>query len=420
MLALSELAVSERCAIYNDLSHMNPRYLTPQRYDALFHEEEILYHKRNLILLSLYFDKIIICTDNLLAFTKYLTKDVVSSVVMSPWFMELVDQKIIVLAGWGSSLSADLMKNQSDYSALYRPELKEARYTEHLSKLSQRAAWVVREEGAGEREHINYLLPHVRRLEGIFESRDVGFLVDLIEETNATCGYVGTMEIFPFIDELYGENSERSDAFFHSYYKSWHEYCAAHYAPCVPIHTRRIPLPHATIALAPNESALAALYSPDIFQRYLTHRFDHQLVARLLAVEISQLMAIRNGDWARFKNKFHEHLHAASKICWIAYHPEAHRLLADDAVVDELIADVLRAGSKDSDLSALGNAIDLVLGLAFGATGMAPALTLFRKQLHKRFGGLVGRVMRPDLEPYLRKLNRVLQNEPEFALTLSA
>lgn len=414
MLALSELAVSERCAIYNDLSHMNPRYLTPQRYDALFHEEEILYHKRNLILLSLYFDKIIICTDNLLAFTKYLTKDVVSSVVMSSWFMELVDQRIIVLAGWGSSISSDLLKNQVDYSALYRPELKEAPYTDHLTQLAEKATWVVREEGSGEREHINYLLPHVRRLEGILENRDVGILVDLIETTNQTCGYVGTMEIFPFIDELYRESAERSDAFYQSYYKSWHEYCAVHYAPSIPIHTRRIPLPHAKITLTPEVSALATLYSPDIFQRYLTHRFDRQMVARLLAVEIDQLMAIRNGDWARFKNKYHGYLHAASKICWIAYHPEAHRLLADDAVVDELIADVLRAGSRDSDLSALGNAFDLVLGLAFGATGMAPALSLFKKQVHKRLGGLLGRMLWPDLEPYLRKLSKVLETEPAF------
>lgn len=412
MLALSELAASERCAIYNDLSHMNPRYLTPQRYDALFHEEEILYHKRNLILLSLYFDRIIVCTDNLLAFTKYLTKDVVSTVVMSPWFMQLVDQGIIVLAGWGSSISADLLKNQEDYSALYRPELKEARYTDHLSNLSQRATWVVREEGSGEREHVKYLLPHVRRLEGVLENRDVGFLIELIEATNEACGYVGTMEIFPYIDELYRESGERSDAFYHSYYKSWHEYCATHYAPCVPIHTRRIPLPHTRISLTEDASALAMLYSPDIFQRYLTHRFDRQMVARLLAVEINELMSIRNGDWMRFKNKYHDHLQAASKICWIAYHPEAHWLLSDDATVDELIADVLRAGSRDADLSALGNAVDLVLGLAFGATGMAPALTLFRKQLHRRFGGLLGRMLWPDLEPYLRKLNRVLQAEP--------
>lgn len=416
---LGQLASEARCAIYNDLSHMNPMYLTPQRYAQTFHEEELLYHKRNLILLSLYFDKIVICVDNLLAFTKFLSKDVVSSVVTSPWFTDLVEQKVIVLAGWGTSISLDFMKNQQDYSSLYRPDLKEARYTDFLNELSDRASWVVREESAGEKEHINYLRPHLKRLEGTFETKDVQFLVDLAEQTNDSVGYIGTMEIFPFIDELYGSDAERSDAFYRSYYISWHEYCAAHYAPAIPIHTRRIALPRTTIALAPGASALGSLYSPDVFEKYLVKRFGTHLVSRLLEVSIAELMAIRNGDWARFRGRYHDCLQAASRICWIAYHPQAHAMLSRDEIIDELLAEIFRATARDPDLSALGNAIDLVMGLALGATGAASIFALFKKQIDKRLGRLTRGGLRSDLEPYLRKLQKVLEGRPGLVLTPS-
>lgn len=238
-MSLDELATSQTCAIYNDLSHINPRYLTPQKYEPTFHDEEVLYHKKNLLLLSLYFDKIIICTDNILAFTRFLSKDIVSSVVMSRWFAELVEQGVIVLAGWGSSISSNMMKNQVEYSGLYRPELKEKRYIECLFELSDIATWVVREPGPGEREHINYLRPLVQSSEGPFDLGDIRFLSDLIEETNHTTGYVGTMEMFPFVDELYSAYAEKLNSFYNSYYTSWHAYCAAHYAPAIPIHTSK-------------------------------------------------------------------------------------------------------------------------------------------------------------------------------------
>jgi len=409
-ISLDELAASETCAIYNDLSHINPRYLTPQKYEPAFHDEEVLYHKKNLLLLSLYFDRIIICTDNILAFTRYLSKDVVSSVVMSSWFVDLVQHGIIVLAGWGSAISSNLMSNQVEYSALYRPELKDKRYIEFLTGLSATATWVVREPGPGEREHINYLRPLVQRSEGPFDSNDISFLSDLINQTNEAAGYVGTMEMFPFVDELFGAYAEKSDSFYNSYYASWHAYCAVHYSPAIPIPTSRIRLPRASVFLRKeNTTVLAALYSPDIFQRYLIQRFGPKLFSKILAVDVEQLVAIRNGDWARFKIRYHEYLVAASSVCWIAFHPRAHELLADDLVMDELIAEIFRAAHKDLDLSALGSVIDVVLRLVVGVAGVAPLFQLFKKQIDRRMGWIGNFVIQHELEPYLWKLHRVLE-----------
>lgn len=129
---------------------------------------------------------------------------------------------------------------------------------------------------------------------------------------------------------------------------------------------------------------LATLYSPDIFQRYLIQRFGPKLSSKILAVDVKQLVAIRNGDWARFKTRYHDYLIAASTVCWVAFHPRAHELLADDAIMDQLVAEIFRAAPKDADLSALGSAIDAVLRIAVGVAGIAPVFQLFRTQINRR------------------------------------
>ena len=68
MKTLSELTARKRCAMYNELSHMTPYYLTPDLRRPLDLEGEILFHKRNVYLLALTFDHILICTDNIAGF----------------------------------------------------------------------------------------------------------------------------------------------------------------------------------------------------------------------------------------------------------------------------------------------------------------------------------------------------------------
>jgi len=76
------------------------------------------------------------------------------------------------------------------------------------------------------------------------------------------------------------------------------------------------------------------------FQQYLIERFGHRLYNALLAVDVKQLAAIRNGDWAKFKRRYHDYLIAASAVCWIAFHPHAHDLLMDEQIVDQLLQEI--------------------------------------------------------------------------------
>lgn len=77
--------------------------------------------------------------------------------------------------------------------------------------------------------------------------------------------------------------------------------------------------------------------------------------------------------------------------------------------MDDLIAEIFKAGPKDADLSALGGAIDAVLSIVAGVTGVGPVFQMFKTQINRRMGRVMESVAQRELEPYLKKLRRVLE-----------
>lgn len=188
---LSQIANQKRCVIYNELSHITPYYLTPDQARPLDLETEIRFHKRNFYFLALTFDHILICTDNLGAFTRFASADVVWRVICTDWFRRLLESEIIILCGWGSDYGTNLMENQIDYSMRYRPELKPPRLLNSLHEIGANGRMVVREPTYGEKDHITFLRDKLNYLEGRYTFDEISFVNDIIEQTQADYGFIG-------------------------------------------------------------------------------------------------------------------------------------------------------------------------------------------------------------------------------------
>lgn len=149
---LSEVTSRKRAVLYDELSHMNPRYASPLLQEHINIEQEVVYHERNLILLSLYFDYIVVLTGNILNFTNFLTQEVVSRVSQTDTFTKLVRSNIIVFSGWGARLTKDAISNQADYAKIFKPDLKSAEHISHIQSLAASTDLFFRESGVGEED----------------------------------------------------------------------------------------------------------------------------------------------------------------------------------------------------------------------------------------------------------------------------
>lgn len=391
---------------------MTPYYLTPDLNCPPEMENELLFHKRNIYLLALTFDHILICTDNIAAFTRFTTQDIVYRVIRSEWFRKFLEAGIIVLCGWGSDYGSDLMENQIDYSLRYRPELKPPALLAQLRGLAHNGEIVLRESAYGERDHITFLRDKVRHMEGPLTLDEVSSLMELIEETQIKHGYVGTMEIFPVIDRGLLVDPTKANAFYRSYYQSWQEYSTGYYAPAITVDSSRIRLPDRQTTLkhfaSRDAQVLSSLYSPDFFHKFLSSKLGAKTVVNLLDARPERVIAIRNGDWKVFLNRYHDCLESASELGWIIAEARRMNLLSDDKRVGELVDHIFDVLDPNTDFASVANLLDAVLKVTVGVAFFGVVFSLLKKRITKRILALANRGKYGEFEPFLQKLERLL------------
>lgn len=410
MKTIGELSERKSCAIYNELGHMTPYYLTVDFDQQVDEESELLFHKRNIYLLALTFHHVLICTDNLSAFTSYIPAAIVSKVIVSDWFRKLLDAGVIVLCGWGSNYGPDLMENQIEYSMGYRPNLKKPSFVAQLRDIAHRSEIVLREPGYGELDHVLFLRDKIGYLEGQFTRDEVSFLSDLVEDTQERHGYVGTIEMFPVIEQKFPDLN-KANAFYRAYFRSWQEYCTAYYTPAITVDSSRIRLPGRKTTLkrfAGDVEILSSLFSPDFFSAFLGSQFGPKAVTELLNAHPERLIAIRNGDWKIFLDRYHDCLESASKMAWIMAAAHDTGLLSDEKRLANIVDDLFKVLDPNTDFLAIVSLLEVILKTVPWTSFVGPTLRAFKVQINRRLLAMVNRAAYSEFQPFLKKLNASL------------
>jgi hypothetical protein len=376
---------------------------------------------RNIYLLSLTFDHVLICTDNIAAFTRFASADIVTKVITSDWFRKLAEAGIIVLCGWGSNYGSDLMENQIAYSLRYRPELKPTHMLSVLRSMGKNANIVVREPSYGEKDHVLFLRDRIRYLEGQFTLDEVLLITELVEETQDQFGFVGTMEIFPTIDDVFLADPRKADSFYRAYYQSWQEYCTRYYTPAITVDSYRMQLPGRRTCLhrliSRDVEVISSLYAPEFFSAFLNSQIGGRVAVRLLDTRPERLIAVRNGDWKVFVERYHDCLESASQLAWIIAEANKLNLLADEKSLAEIVDSIFTLLDPNTDFASLGSLLDAILRTVLGTTFVGPLFSIFRSRINQKFLSLAKSVGHREFTPFLRKLTTLLlQRAPKVQL----
>ena len=88
-LSLEEIARQKRCVVYDELSVGNPRYNFPNRDDAASIQNEVRYHVKNLRLLLLYFDIVLLHPGSLANAIRPYSMSVIEETLNAPEVIEM-------------------------------------------------------------------------------------------------------------------------------------------------------------------------------------------------------------------------------------------------------------------------------------------------------------------------------------------
>ena len=294
---------------------------------------------------------------------------------------------MIVLCGWGANRNIDMIQNQIEYSQHYKPALKAKSYIELVKNIASGSRILVREYADGEKDHIQYLLPRIEPLSDLYSSRDFGSILEKILITQQRVGYVGTMEIFPEIDQRLAGKSAADHAFYRAYFHSWQEYSSAQYYPITTVDTARSGLPGRALEFRENErqvKLLSALYSPDFFLKYLEARFGASLTHKIFGLRAEVLIRVRNGDWKVFLEEYHKCILAASEMAWIYETSMSSEFLSDEnsinAIIDSVLGSLLQ---KEVDVESFAAVVGGVIAFVTSAGPLVPLVKLLKKRIDR-------------------------------------
>jgi transcriptional regulator of met regulon len=402
---LSELVKKKRCAFYNDLSHMNPMYAVAASGCTINAAQEVLRHKRNIYLLAIQFDHIIIGIDNITGFTKYTQVEIIGRVVTSEWFGKLVDAGIIILSGWGARRNPDMVNNQIEYASKYKSELKSRDYLRHIQLISASAEMVVRDPEDGEPDHIKYLLRRIRSTCDMFSICELHTIVDFIISTNERVGHVGTMDIFPIADKILLGKPDKEKAFYTAYYASWQDYSYDFYGPAITIDTAKI----STIAdgIQNKSGPPNTLYSPEFFFHFLNARLGDVCVYKILSMPPELLIRIRNGDWMVFVSEYHKYLESAEEVMWVCESVQSPDFLTDKKLMEIVTNEILsKMIISTVDAETWAAVVNSAINMAWMGTPIAPLARLLKDRINKivHVGRQIGREHGWATECFFRKL----------------
>jgi hypothetical protein len=418
---LSELLATNLCVIYNELSPFTPYYMIPPMNHIYNIDQELMFHKKNIILLSLTFQKIIVNIDNLLAFSNYYSKEVVTRVVTSDWFERFVQAKIIVLAGWGTNINDDMLANQVDYSSRYKKHLKEKKYIDYLRGITSSSEFVVREVSMGEKDQINYFKPKLDLADSIYLKKELEQLTDTVLYNQDRYGFIGSMELYPYFEDKFRHDKQKLGYLYTAFYQSVQEYSNDYYQPAITVDTDRTLFPPMLIKRSKAENGrvlLNTIYQPEFFYRFLCNNFDSKRLDALFFVSPEKILAIRNGDWKVFLLKYHNCLSKASSLPWVIKTLRLSDTVTDKEIVDEILREVFDYLNKSEDLLSAVEIFDQFVGLVLGINVLKPITKIFLRKIKRLFGNVKPRKSLKEFDPFFIKLRNLLEGNATVQLAL--
>ena len=383
MRSVTDLATQKQIVFYDELSNFNPLYAYPEQESLLSLELEVRYHIRNLRLLSIYFDHIIIMMGNILNFTNHTTKTIVVGVMEDHFFRSLADEGIIVFGGWGETSSNSMIDNQVAYALSFEPGLKDKETLDLFNSIMSSGSIVIRDSRVGEFDFTAPFLCRLRlqaeRLKHLNWERAEVAVEECLEET----GYIGTLELFPKLQTLYPELIKAVN---NVYFDVWLDYAAKTYAPAYTYENSRTGN-NAFRKIRASGSQIetdiaSALLSPPFLERFLRKFFSDKEYRILMDSSAINLSSLRTSEWKQFQRSYMRVVVACSKVYWMMMqaNPEDAASASEDLMFKAL-DEIIRNGNESVDI---GLVLDFLVAAAkewSGIPGLGALIGWVKKAL---------------------------------------
>lgn len=385
MALTSEAFGKKKAVLYSELNNGLIYYHSQdQKYGYRGFEAEVRYHERNFLLLSLYFDHILINTGDFANLTNQLMVQIVRKVSAGVIFQELQRHGIIQFVGWGATSKKEMIRNAIEYADPVLGRQKERTYANFLEDLWEGTEFVSRSSTMPHEGFLDKIRSHYQtNLGGILEE-DKSFFGLCVES------YVdlGSLSIVNFSDKLsrLGLQGESARRFFDAYSiadaKEFNgENTGIYQFPNIRIRDDI----YRKITMEGRGAFYSAAYHPSIFYSFMCNLLGQKRTVQLLAQGVHCIVRTRGFGWSAFKSAYHQQIEQLSEVFDKVINPITYQQTVEEQVFwDAVVQEFLEYRKSDFVFEVLFSGFLGIASLS-GQTWLHESKTL--KRNFRRFVG---------------------------------
>lgn len=372
-----------RNVLYEELAEYYYCSVCPERLNTSNVKQEIQYHLKNITLLSLYFDSVLLTSATLFNVRNCFVDQIIKGFMDTQYVREMLRLGALKIVGWGGDDGRTMFEAADNYA---QETLKVVRDKKTLTQLRS----IFDSDGAMSRAKempdANLTQKYIERLTGsplANDQQQLALVANEVRRQHERTNSLIAIEILPSLDTIVVSKSNAASAKLDLFGVS-----IQHMRDEIPGLWVYSPFWAPSLALQANStsgSPSAFLLSPMIFGSFLGQYIDPKTFTRIMSEPYAKLHLLKNGDWVRFSDSYHAAVADVSEAMMLEMH------LAKDSVIGSAsdrwasrISERLDKDGGEFDVAAFVESLASLGSVLLVIPVLRPAAKLFIAVLGKR------------------------------------
>lgn len=395
--------------LYEEIAEYYYLFARAEKLEGRNVKAEVDYHIGNIVLLSLYFDTVLVQTAAIFNSTDPFVRKVAEGVVNHRTFRQMIDCNVVKVVGWGGNTPQEMFQAAKGFSIASNPAANDAEYLSVIASLFDPESTVSRSERRPDDEIATLFRKRLEQTTIIRREDDYANVEVALQKSLEKTGQLVAISFSPELGKLQLAPAS-SKAVGTSFIQSWYDHLEEE-LPGVSVYA---PLTNPIFidqkAKVDEKAIRTFLYSPQIFASFISGYLQPADFDKILRQPYRKLLKVRNGDWKRFSDAYHKAIHSVSQNIGHLNHAE---ISAGEFGNEDHWASSLEAYVKENadqvDINAFIESLAMIAGVVFSLPILAPisraAGLLVGKRVNEVFYSLTGKAT-ADISPFIEKLMR--------------
>ena len=398
-----------RMVLYEELAEYYYKAVAHNRIECSDVRREVTYHLQNITLLSLYFDSVLITSATIFNVRDQFVSKVISTFLQQHRVREMLKLGALKIVGWGSTSAARMFDAASDYSGTILGIQKDPNTLALLRSIFSEESVVSRSPHTPDAD---LWRKYVNRLENttfINDQVELQTVFDVVARQRDRTGSLIAIEMLPSLNEAFISESLLNESKLQLF--------------GVTIDHMRDELPDlwvyspflssrfaGELASSSQGAPRAFLLSPIIFGNFLSTKINGKTFSLVMDQSYNKLHALRNGDWGRFVQAYHQAISDISDAITLGLHISPDQLESYDSNAwAERVISRIEAGGFNLDVTIFVESLGTIGGIILGIPALKPLAKLVTMAIGEKLRKVVSKLsegQRNQMSPFILKLEK--------------